>query len=77
MEILKKLPVANFNDNIKKSIIYGSRDIPEIKSLCHNLKTKKLPVIEIDNALHSDIFTLEITFQNVVNELKKYYLDMN
>jgi hypothetical protein len=30
-------------------------------------------VVEIDDALHSDIFTLEITFQNVVDELKKYY----
>ncbi|WLC81473.1 hypothetical protein [Clostridium estertheticum] len=43
-------------------IIYGSRDVPEIISLCNSLKTKNSSVIEIENAMHSDIFTLERLF---------------
>lgn len=74
LEIIKKLPVVNFNDNIKKSIIYGLRDIPEIISSCNNIKAKNSSVIEIDNALHSDIFTLENTFQSVINQLKTHFL---
>lgn len=73
LEIIKRLPSPDFNNSTKKSIIYASRDIPEIKALCDDLKTKDLSVVEIDDALHSDIFTLEATFQNVVDELKKYY----
>ncbi|MDF2503618.1 alpha/beta fold hydrolase [Clostridium sp.] len=77
LEVLKKIPTVNLNDNIKKSIIYGSRDIPEIISSCNILKSRNLSVTEINNALHSDIFTLEITFQNVVSQLKKYYFNGN
>jgi hypothetical protein len=31
LEIIKKTPSPDFNNSIKKSIIYASRDIPEIK----------------------------------------------
>ncbi len=75
--MLKKIPTVNLNDNIKKSIIYGSRDILEIISSCNILKSKNLSVTEINNAQHSDIFTLEITFQNGVIQLKKYYFNGN
>ncbi|MBW9151440.1 alpha/beta hydrolase [Clostridium estertheticum] len=74
-ELMKKLPVVNFNDNTNKSIIYGSRDIPEIRNLCKNLKTKNLSVIEVDNAMHNDIFTLESTFQSIIDKLKDYFPD--
>lgn len=77
LQVLKKLPTVNLNNNIKKSIIYGSRDIPEIINSCNILKSENLPIIEIDNALHSDIFTLEATFQNIVKQLKKYYFNGN
>lgn len=77
LEVLKKLPVFNFNDNMKKSIIYGSRDIPEIMSSCISLKVKNSSVIEIENALHSDIFTFESTFQSLINQLKEYFPDIN
>ena len=74
LEVLKKLPTVNFNDSIKKSIIYGSRDIPEIINSCNSVKVKNTSVIKIDSALHSDIFTLEGTFQSLINRLKKYFI---
>jgi esterase/lipase len=73
IEVFKRLPLVNFNDNMEKAIIYGSRDIPEIINSCKNLKTKNSSAIEIDNALHSDIFTLESTFQSVISKLKEYF----
>lgn len=75
IEAFKRLPLVNFNDNMKKAIIYGSRDIPEIISSCRSLKSNSSSVKEIDNALHSDIFTLENTFQSVAELLRlKFYL---
>ncbi|MPQ34127.1 hypothetical protein E4V42_22320 [Clostridium estertheticum] len=56
-------------------LIYGSRDVPEIISLCNSLKTKNSSVIEIENAMHSDIFTLERTFQSVISKLNDYLSD--
>ncbi|MBU3217741.1 alpha/beta fold hydrolase (plasmid) [Clostridium estertheticum] len=74
-EVMKKLEKVKFDDNTKKSIIYGSRDVPEIISLCNSLKTKNSSVIEIENAMHSDIFTLERTFQSVISKLNDYLSD--
>lgn len=76
-ELVKKLPEFDFNDDMKKSIIYGSRDVPEIIDSCNSLSRKNSSVIKIDNALHNDIFTLESTFQIVANQLEKYFSDSN
>lgn len=76
IEVFKTLPLVNFNDNMKKAIIYGSRDIPDIISSCKSIKSNNTSVKEIDNALHSDIFTLESTFQNVIGPLKEYFCKM-
>ena len=72
LEILQKLPRVNFNDDMKKTIIYGSRDIPEIVNSCNSFKNGNSSVIEIENAMHSDIFTLENTFQSVISQIKKW-----
>jgi len=74
-KVMKKLPIVNFDDHTKKSIIYGSRDVPEIISSCNSLKTKDSSVKEIENAMHNDIFTLECTFQSVISKLKDYFSD--
>ena len=74
-EVVKKISAFDFKDDDKRSIIYGSRDIPEIISVCKNYKAiaKNSSIIEIYNALHSDICTLEDTYQNVANQLRKYF----
>jgi alpha/beta superfamily hydrolase len=74
-EVVKKISVFDFKDDHTRAIIYGSRDIPEIISVCKNYKAtaKNSSIIEIYNALHSDICTLEVTFENVVKQLRQYF----
>lgn len=73
--VMKKIPTFEFVDDYKRAIIYGSRDIPEIISVCssYRAKAKNTPVIEIENALHSDICSLEVTFESVVKILNEYF----
>ena len=72
-EIMKKLPVPESMDNRRTLILYGSRDVPEIASSCKELKTKGFHVIEIDHALHNDIFLLEETFSRVAKKLGEWW----
>lgn len=69
-EMIGKLPDFEDKGDGKRSIIYGERDIPEIANLCKTLKSESLSVVEIENAMHSDIFSLESTIQSVVKQLK-------
>lgn len=74
-KVIKEISVFDFKDDGKRAIIYGSRDIPEIVSICKNnkAKAKNSSIIEIYNALHSDICTLEDTFHNVTNQLRQFF----
>jgi len=72
-EVLKKLPVPQSIDNLRTLILFGSRDVPEIVSSCKELRTKGNDVIEIDQALHNDIFLLEETFRQVVEKLGEWF----
>jgi len=72
-EVLKKLPVPQPIDNTRTLILFGSRDVPEIVSSCKELKAKGSHVIEIDRALHNDIFLLEETFGHVVKKLGEWF----
>jgi dienelactone hydrolase len=71
-KILNKLPLYQFDGKRPASIIYGERDIPEIKKSCMELKSKTDEVIEIKQAFHGDIFLLEETFFNIKILLKKF-----
>ena len=51
------------------TIIYGSRDIPEIVRSCEEQKSKGVPVVCIDNAQHSDIYLSEATFAEIGRRL--------
>jgi pimeloyl-ACP methyl ester carboxylesterase len=72
-ETLKKLPVWQSSDNKPTLIVFGSRDVLEIVSSCKELKTRGNHVIEIDQALHNDIFLLEETFAQVVKKLGEWF----
>lgn len=74
-KVMKEVSVFDFKDDFKRAILYGSRDISEIVSVCRNYraKAKNALINEIDNALHNDICTLEATFHNVVDILNKYF----
>ena len=68
-EVLEKLPVWKPADGRRTLLIYGSRDMPDIARGCQKLKEKGVPVIEISQALHSDIFLLEPTVDAIKKEL--------
>ena len=74
-KVIKDISVFDFKDDNKRAIIYGSRDIPEIISVCENYKNtaKNSSIIEIYNALHSDICTLEDTFKNIIKQLGEFF----
>ncbi len=54
-------------------LIYGTRDVPEIVAACAGLKEQGAPVIEIEQALHSDIYLLEPTFYAVSSQLQAWF----
>ncbi len=62
-------------DPDKGLLIYGTRDLPEIISECEGLKSKNLDVVQIDEALHSDIFLLEPTFKVITEKLQEWYIE--
>jgi len=72
-EVLKKLPVPRSIHKERGLILFGSRDVPEIVAACKELQAQGNPVIEIDRALHGDIFLLEETFGRVVKQLAVWF----
>lgn len=54
-KILKDLPPFQFDED-KSLVVYGSRDVPEIMSKCSKLKSGSVQVVQIEKALHNDIF---------------------
>ncbi|UTB32909.1 MAG: alpha/beta hydrolase [Methanobacterium sp. ERen5] len=69
---LAEIPQMEF-DPEDVMIICGSRDVPEIIDECAKLASKGYEIVEIDNALHVDIYTLEPTFEAVTKKLQKWY----
>jgi len=68
--ILKDLPLVEESLREDDLILYGTRDVPEIKKRCEELKVKHGRIVEIRNALHNDIFLLEQTFQELRTHLE-------
>lgn len=71
--ILSKLPEWEYDGGKNVRIFFGSRDVPDIISTCNKLKEKGAQIVEINKALHNDIFLLEETFDNIANQLKKWF----
>jgi len=69
-EILHQLPTWRPGDGKPGLILVGTRDVPEIKRACQDLKLQGVPVMEIGEALHNDIFLLEKTFCEVTRQMK-------
>lgn len=69
--ILKSLPLEESKKN--SLIIYGERDVPEIISKCKELNSESQEIIKIDQALHSDIFLYEPTFDIITEKLREWY----
>ncbi|OEC88330.1 MULTISPECIES: alpha/beta hydrolase [Methanobacterium] len=71
--ILNDLPQFQ-PDESRSLIIYGSRDVPEIMSECAKLKSECMQVVQIENALHNNIFLFGPTFETVTQKLHGWYV---
>jgi len=72
-DLLNIIPEHDFNKKRFESIIYGERDIPEIKKACEELKSKGVETIEIEKAYHGDIFLLENTFHRIFKRMEEFF----
>lgn len=54
-------------------IVYGSRDMPDIMASCRELKSRGISVIQIDGALHNDIYNIEATFEVVTGKIGEWF----
>lgn len=72
-DILQKLPAWHYGDSKPVTLVYGSRDIPEVVSACEEQKAKGADVVKIEHALHSDIITLDGTFSAVSQKLREWF----
>jgi hypothetical protein len=72
-DLQNNLPFYDINRIDKTLIIVGSRDVPEIIKCCMKLKNDDNKVYMIENALHSDIFLNEETFELINNQLRIWF----
>lgn len=70
-EILSKLPAYRQETGRETMIVYGSRDVPDIIAACNEIRSS-IPTVQIENALHNDIYTLEATFKCVIKQLSDW-----
>ncbi len=70
-KIAAELPLTNSLSD-KSLVIYGSRDVPEIKEACETLRNQGMNVVKIEHALHNDIYNLNETFLIISTFLNKH-----
>lgn len=75
LEVLATIPEWKPDNSGRALIVVGSRDLPEIIRACRNLEAQGVPVVEIDEVMHTDIFISESTFRTVGEQLKKWFAD--
>ncbi|HEY3420845.1 MAG TPA: alpha/beta hydrolase [Methanomassiliicoccales archaeon] len=73
-DILARIPEWEDKDKSRSMIIYGSRDVPEIVTSCDLLRTNRPNVIRIEDALHSDTYLLEKTFESIREKLDEWFV---
>ncbi len=72
-DLLASIPDWMDEEQHKSMIIYGSRDVPEIVASCDRLRSTKSNVLRIENALHSDTYLLEKTFESIADQLGEWF----
>ena len=72
-DILANIPDWKDKDPSRSMIIYGSRDVPEIVASCDMLRAEKANVLRIENAIHSDTYLLEKTFEGITKQLSRWF----
>jgi hypothetical protein len=74
-KVLKELPMYQYDENRHTSIIYGSRDVPEIVKSCLELVALDCPVKRVEAALHSDTYLLNRTFEEIGKIVNDWYCE--
>jgi pimeloyl-ACP methyl ester carboxylesterase len=73
-KILAGLPQWQPESGKPAMIIFGARDVPEIARTCKELRQRGVRgIVEIDHALHSDIFLSEATIDRVAEQLRSWF----
>ena len=70
-DILRDLPVWQPKPGKEDMVIYGSRDIPEIRAACEGVRDQ-MQVLVVEKALHNDIFMLEATYGAIIKQLSDW-----
>ncbi len=70
-ELLQNMPVYKHEADREDMVIYGSRDVPEIISACNEIRPF-VHTVQVENAFHNDIYTLEATFNCVIKQLSDW-----
>lgn len=73
LEVFKQLPMWEPSKDKPTLILCGSRDIPEIISVCNKISEKDIPVINIKDALHNDIYLNEFTYEKIISQLQQWF----
>jgi len=72
-ETLAALPSWDGCDRDHALILYGSRDVPEIRAGCEDLQGKSCRVQRVDGAVHGDIYLNSITLSVVGQQLEAWF----
>lgn len=73
LDALDTMPVWHPKSSKPALIIFGSRDLIEIVDACRTLKAAGGPAVEIEGALHMDIYLTESVFALVNDQLKGWF----
>jgi len=70
--IIEKLPGWLPADGKPALIIFGASDVPEIVQTCREVQTQGVQAVEIDQALHNDIFLHQETIKRATEQLRAW-----
>ena len=73
LNALDTMPVWQPNSSKPALIVYGSRDLIEIVDAGRTLKAAGGPAVEVEGALHMDIYLTEIVFAIVNDKLREWF----
>jgi hypothetical protein len=73
LEVFKQLPMWKLSRDKPTLILYGSRDIPEIISACKKISEEGIPIMNIEDALHNDIYLNEVTYEKISSQLQQWF----
>jgi len=72
-KLMRHLPHWRSGPEQAAAFVFGTRDITEIAEACRQLQAAGESVLEIEDALHGDIFLMETTIQILLTQLRAWF----